>query len=125
MPYMRVSVAKKLTEEERVTLANDLGEALEQIPGKARYMLMADIEDGRAIYMGGVRQENFAFVDARYFSNFEYHVKKRFVQAVFAALKKTLGTRDDQMSLTISEFNSWGGFGDFNDERYQEPKDGE
>ena len=121
MPYMKVTVAKKLTEEERVTLSKDLGEALGLIPGKHPSFLMADIEDGRNFYLGGVRQENFAFVDARYYSKFEYHIKAKFTEAVFAALKKTLKTEDFQMSMTISEFSTWAGFGDLVDEYYTDP----
>ncbi|MBQ8830579.1 MAG: hypothetical protein IJ017_03165 [Oscillospiraceae bacterium] len=116
MPYMKVSVAKKLTEEERQELSKGLGEALGLIPGKHPSFLIADIEDGRNFYLGGMRQENFAFIDVRYYSKFSFQVKERFTKACFEALNKVLGTAKEQMFLTISEFSTWGGFGDFVDE---------
>lgn len=120
MPYMKVSITKTLTEDERVVLSQKLGDALGLIPGKHSSMLIADIEDSKQIYLGGTRQDNFAFVDVRYYSNFEYHIKKKFTAAVFDAIKSVLETTEDRMFLTITEFNTWGGFGNFVDERYGE-----
>lgn len=116
MPYMKVSVAKKLTEEEKQELAKGLGEALGLIPGKHPSFLIADIEDSRNFYLGGRRQENFAFIDVRYYSKFSYQTKCNFTKACFDTLNKVLGTTKEQMFLTISEFSTWGGFGDFVDE---------
>ena len=49
-----------------------------------------------------------------------YQVKKDFTTAAFKAIKEVLGTSDDRMFLTITEYNNWGGFGDFRDEYYSE-----
>jgi phenylpyruvate tautomerase PptA (4-oxalocrotonate tautomerase family) len=120
MPYIKVSLAQKLTPEKQRELACALGEALETIPGKSRNMLIADIEDGKNLFVGGIRQEDFAFIDARYYSRFEYHIKKAFTRALFAAVNKVLGTPYEKMSLNITEYSSWGGFGDFKDEFYND-----
>ncbi len=121
MPYMRVSLSVKLTEEQRQSLYEKLGEALRNIPGKEPAMLMADIEDGRQFYAFGKRQDNFAFVDARYFSRAEYHAKRDFAVAVMKAIEETAGTRKECISMNIFELSTWAGFGDLNDEFYQEP----
>lgn len=120
MPYMKVSCAQKLDDQTKDELAQKLGIALEQIPGKLRSFLICDIEDGKSIFMGGERQTDAVFVDARYFSRQEYHVKDRFTRAVFAAINEVLGTPNERMSMTISEFTGWGGFGDYNDEYYND-----
>ena len=120
MPYMRVSLTKKLTEEEKHELYGKLGQALALIPGKEAFMLIADIEDGREIYCGGKKQDNFAFVDARYFSRFEFHIKKAFAQGVMAAIGEIAGTPKECISMTISEFSTWAGFGDLADEYYKD-----
>jgi hypothetical protein len=118
---MRVSLSVKLTEEQRQSLYEKLGEALRNIPGKEPAMLMADIEDGRQFYAFGKRQDNFAFVDARYFSRAEYHAKRDFAVAVMKAIEETAGTRKECISMNIFELSAWAGFGDLNDEFYQEP----
>jgi hypothetical protein len=120
MPYMRLSLTQKLTPEKRTELVTELDGCLELIPGKHGPMLILDIEDGKTMFVGPNQQDNFAFADMRYYSNFEYHIKKEFTKAVFKALNKVLGTTDDKMFLTIDEYNNWGGFGDFKDEYYDE-----
>jgi hypothetical protein len=117
---MKVSLTQELTQERRAELVAELDECLELIPGKHGPMLIIDLEEGKTMFVGKDRQENFAFIDMRYYSNFEYHIKKRFTQAVFKALGKVLGMAEDKMFLTISEYNSWGGFGDFRDEYYED-----
>ncbi len=84
-------------------------------------MLMADIEDGRQLYALGKKQENFAFVDARYFSRAEYHAKRNFAIAVMKAIEEAAGTRRENISMNIFELSVWAGFGDLNDEFYKEP----
>ena len=124
MPYMRVSLSAKLTEEQRQSLYEKLGEALRHIPGKEPFMLMAEIEDGRQFYAFGTKQENFAFVDARYFSRVEYHAKKDFAVAVMKAIEEVAGTKSTNISMNIFELSTWAGFGDLNDEFYKDPGSG-
>lgn len=121
MPFMRVSLTKTLTAEQKQALYDGLGKALSIIPGKEAFMLIADIEDGKTIFCGGRPQENFVFVDARYFSKFEYHIKKAFTQGVFEAIQNVVGTPKECISMTILELSTWGGFGDLADEYYADP----
>lgn len=116
MPYIRLSMSKKLTESEQEQLSRELGEALSLIPGKDGRGLIVDMEDGKNLFVGGVKQDNLVFADVRYYLNFPYKIKKDFTAAVFKTLGRALGTTKDKMFLTITEYNSWGGFGDFKDE---------
>ena len=120
MPYIRVSTTQKLNERQQEALVSGLGKALEVIPGKDGRGLIVDMEDGKTMYLGGTKQDNLVFADVRYYSNFEYHIKKNFTTAAFDAISKVLGTSKDRMFLTITEYNNWGGFGDFKDEYYEE-----
>jgi phenylpyruvate tautomerase PptA (4-oxalocrotonate tautomerase family) len=120
MPYIKISLAQKLTPEKQEELVKGLGEALSVIPGKDGRMLIADVEDGKTLFMGGVRQEDFAFIDARYYLKYEYHIKKAFVKAVFDAVSRVCGTPYEKMSMNLNEYTDWGGFGDFRDEYYQD-----
>ena len=120
MPYIRVSLSQKLTQDKQEELVNGLGEALSLIPGKDARGLIVDMEDGKTLYAGGVRQENMVFIDVRYYSNFPYQIKKAFTASVFEKVGKILGTSKEKAFLTITEYNSWGGFGDFRDEYYSQ-----
>ena len=118
MPCMRITTTLKLDEQQRKQLFDGIGDALELIPGKDRRGLIIDLEDGKSMFVGGVQQENFVFIDMRYYLKFEYHIKKRFTVALFDAIHSVLGTAKECMSMTISEYTNWGGFGDFKDEYY-------
>ena len=118
MPYIRLSISQKLTQEKQEDVVRELGKAISVFPGKDERGLIVDLEDGKTIYVGGVKQDNMAFIDVRYYSNFPYQVKKEFTASVFEALNRVLGTSTERMSLTITEYNSWGGFGDFIDEYF-------
>lgn len=120
MPYIRISTTQKLTPEKQEALVRGLCEAISLIPGKDGRGLIVDLEDGKTMFVGGARQENFVFADVSYFSNFTYHIKKKFTQAVFGVFGKVLGTAPDKAFLTINEYNNWGGFGDFKDEYYED-----
>ena len=120
LPYIRVSIAKKLTEDQQLEITQGLGKAIEAIPGKDGRGLIVDMEDGKTMFTGGVKQDDFVFADVRYYSNFTYQIKKEFTAAVFGVFNKALGTPKERMFLTINEYNNWGGFGDFKDEYYSD-----
>ena len=122
MPLIRLSATQKLTQDQQDELIKGLGEAISIFPGKEGRMLIVDMLDDKTMYLGGVKQENLVFADVQYFSNFEYHIKKDFTVAVFDAINKVLGTKKERMFLTITERNTWGGFGDLNDEYYKDNK---
>ena len=122
MPLMKLSVTQTLDREKREVLLKGLSEAIEKIPGKEGRALIVDLEEGKTMYIGGVLQENMAFADVQYYSNFEYHKKQALTAAVFDAISKAIGTAKNKMFLTITERNSWGGFGDLKDEFYSDPE---
>jgi len=123
MPYIRISITQKLTEEKQKEVVNGLGEALSKIPGKDGSKLTVDMEDGKTMYMGGVKQDDMVFVDVSYYSNFEYHIKKDFTVAAFDTINRILGTSKEKMFLTINEYNNWGAFGNYRDEYYSDVDD--
>ena len=98
MPFIRVSVTQKLAEEKQAELVEGLGEAISVIPGKDGRGLIVDLEDGKTIFCGGVKQENFVFADVRYYSNFTYQQKKEFTIAVFKVFENVLGTTRTRLS---------------------------
>ena len=120
MPYIRISTTHKLSEEKQAALVDSLGKALEAIPGKNASGLIVDIEDGKSMFRAGEKQESLVFADVRYFSNYKFQIKRKFTAAVFEAIGGVLGTSKEKMFLTITEYNNWGGGGDFRDEYYSE-----
>ncbi|MDR1589118.1 MAG: hypothetical protein LBS51_02885 [Oscillospiraceae bacterium] len=120
MPYFRVSVSQKLTEEKADELVEGLGIALEAVPDKKRFMLICDLEDGKRVYMGGKKQGNFAFADIHYCGSYTHQVKCKLTEEVFGVFSRVLGITPECASLTITEHHNWGGFGNFHDDFYSD-----
>ena len=116
MPYMKVSLTHKLTDEKRTQLLIGLQNALGIIPGKAGAPLTVDLEEGKTFYTGGVKQEDFIFVDVQYFSNFTHDKKQEFTVTAFNTMHEVLGISKEKMFLLITERNTWGAHGSYLDE---------
>ena len=120
MPYIRLSVTRKLTQETKKELAAALGTALSRLPGKDGSWLLSDVEDGRSLFMGTEPQKDMVFADVRYHGSYEYEYRSAFTAALFDAVERVLGTPKDRMFLNITEFSSWGGYGNLKDDGHPE-----
>jgi phenylpyruvate tautomerase PptA (4-oxalocrotonate tautomerase family) len=120
MPYIRLSVTKKLEQDIEQKLVDGLGEALSKIPGKEPRWTMVEVNDGLRLYFGGEKQADMVFADVKYVGKFEFQKKRAFTIAAFNAIHDILGTPKDRICLTISEFSNWGAVGDFRDMYYSD-----
>ena len=120
MPYIRLSITKKLEPDIEQRLVDGLGEALSKIPGKDPPWTMVEVNDGLKMYFGGVKQDDMVFVDVKYVAKYEFHKKRAFTVAAFDTIHDILGTEKDHICLTITEFTNWGAVGDFRDIYYSE-----
>ena len=120
MPYMKVSLTHKLTDEKRSQLLNGLEKALAIIPEKAGMPLTVDLEEGKTFYTSGVKQEDFVYVDVQYCKRFRYSKKREFTIAAFDAMHEALGISKEKMFLVITERITWGAFGSYLDIFYSD-----
>ena len=120
MPYMKVSLTHKLTDEKRAQLLSGLENALAIIPEKAGLPLTVDLEEGKTFYVSGVKQEDFVYVDVQYCKRYKYSKKKEFTVTAFDAMHKVLGISKEKMFLVITERTTWGAFGSYLDVFYSD-----
>lgn len=116
MPYIKVSSARLLTEKQEQALVSGLSAAVQAHLGNPPEQVDVEINDGAKMYRFGVKQENCVYLDVRYFRNHKFQVKQALAKAMFKAAEEAIGVEEDRLSLSILEFHSWGGFGDFIDE---------
>ena len=120
MPYIKLSISRKIEPDEEQKLVDGLGAALSKIPGKDPQWTIVEVNDGLKMYFGGKKQDDMVFADVKYVGRFEYHKKKEFTRAAFNAINDILGTPKDRICLTILELDSWGAVGDFRDQYYMD-----
>jgi len=120
MPYIRLSIAKKIHPADEQKLIDGLGAALSIIPGKDPQWTMVEVNDGLRMYFGGKKQEDMVFVDVKYVGKFQHQKKKEFTQEAFKVINAILGTPKDKICLVINEYTNWGAVGDFRDIYYSD-----
>ena len=118
MPFIKLSIAKRISEEMEQAVIDGLAEALSVIPGKDPQWTMVEVNDGLRLYFGGKRQEDMVFGDVKYVGKQEFHKKRVFTQRACQVIHEILGTPIDRICLTITEYDNWGAVGDFRDQYY-------
>lgn len=113
MPYISVSTQKKLTENKKDALAQELCNLITIIPGKEAKDLMIGINDGYTFYFGDMKLKNGVFLDIRCFGQAEKEYNAQFVEEVFLVLERLLGTPKEQVYMNLSEHHVWGAQGKF------------
>jgi phenylpyruvate tautomerase PptA (4-oxalocrotonate tautomerase family) len=112
MPYIAINTSAALSPVQREKVKAELGRLISIIPGKAEADLMVDIFDGRKMYMGGAAVPA-AYIDLRVYTKADAEAKKRFTKETFALLIRELGVKQENLYMTITEFENWGYGGEF------------
>jgi hypothetical protein len=112
MPYVQVTIGRKLSVPERETLKGELGRLISIIPGKTESGLIVSVQDGGSLYMGGTT-EPAVYIDLRVYTKTDPEAKKRFARELFASVTGQFGIPAARQYLTIEEYDHWGYDGEF------------
>jgi hypothetical protein len=114
MPYLSVTIGKKLEEPQREKLKAELCRLIAIIPGKSEADLMVEIRDtgsspqeGAALYMSGSKEPS-AYIDLRMYTATTEEAKKRFTRETFALITREFAIPSERQYLTIGEYSNWG-----------------
>lgn len=111
MPYLGIHISKKLSEETQDRIKREIGQVINLIPNKREEVLMIEFLKGEAMYLGGVKSEDIAYIDLKCYKKAPYEENKAFTEQVYRILKETLGLESGQVYLTIAEYDNWGSKG--------------
>jgi phenylpyruvate tautomerase PptA (4-oxalocrotonate tautomerase family) len=107
MPYVSVTIGRKLDDGQKDALKSELGRLITIIPGKTEPDLFVHIQDEGAVYFGGTRSPS-VYVDVRVYTKTPAAAKQRFVREVCAFIAREFGIPPERQYLTISEYDNWG-----------------
>ena len=110
MPYIAVNTTGKLSSAQMEKIKAEFGRLIAIIPTKAEAHLMVDFSDGRTFYRAGENVSG-AFIDLRLFKQSEFEPKKKFTEETFKMLNRELGLKEENVYVTIMEFENWGSAG--------------
>jgi len=112
MPYIAINTSQKLSDARKEKIKAELGRIISIIPTKAEANLMIDFSDAKTIYKAG-KSVPGAFIDVRLFHKSDFESKKKFTEETFKLLSGELGLTNENMFLSIMEFDDWGSGGTY------------
>lgn len=112
MPFIDIKTNKSLTEDMRLALKSEIGQAVYTIPGKEEATLMINIQDSCDMYFGG-KQPDMCYIDVKLHTVAPMDKKSEFIQQLFDISESKLGIEKPNTYITISEFLNWGANGSY------------
>ena len=112
MPYVAINTSVKLSNAQKDKIKAEIGRLITVIPTKTEAGTLVDFSDSKTIYKGGENVSG-AFIDVRLFHKADFEPKKKFTEEIFKMLSRELGLKEENMYLSILEFENWGSGGTF------------
>lgn len=106
MPYVHMSIAKKLSDEQKEAIKASIGRLIEILPNKSEKVMMIRLDDDLQMYYRGVR-ENCAYVNVCLYLTSQDQKKGEFGSAFVESLSALAGIDICNIYLSFSEFGNW------------------
>ena len=100
MPYIQISLSKKLTDEEKRALAAGVAALVPMLPGKP----------GDSLYRGG-EPAACAFMETRLYGKTPEPYLRAYTEKLFELFEEQLGYGGNQIYFNILELDHWGSKG--------------
>lgn len=110
MPFIDCKLSKKITEEKKERVKEELGKAVSLLRKSEAY-LMVGFNTDYDLYFGGRKLENGAYVSISLFGDVP-HDCSRMTKAVCDILKNELSISPDEVYITYRGVKDWGFNGD-------------
>lgn len=108
MPYIRTTVSKELTEQNKESLKAKLGQAIALIPGKSESWLMLSFEDNTNMYFKGDGSQDYAFLQVSIFGSASDAAYDRLTAALCEIVNEELGIDLANIYVKYEEVDHWG-----------------
>ena len=108
MPYIRTTVSKELTEQNKENLKAKLGQAIALIPGKSESWLMLTFEDNMNMYFKGGCYNDYAYLEVSLFGTASDAAYDRLTAALSEIVNEELGIDRANIYIKYEEAEHWG-----------------
>lgn len=107
MPFIDVSLTKKLTAESENAIKSALGDAISLFPGKSEAWLMCRISDGEHMWFKG-SDEDCAFTEVKLLGSVDPVGAERFTARMCEILEKEAGISPSRVYVRYTGGGDWG-----------------
>jgi len=112
MPYIHATIAKKVNDDVKIKLQQELGTQITAIPEKHIGNTVITINDGLTMYNNGEPLDG-AFFDIRLFKASPEDAKKAYAEKVFAIIEEVLDIPPNRVQINYTEMPVWAAGGHF------------
>lgn len=111
MPFISVNTNVTLDDNQKLTIAKELGKEIEVIPGKNAGNLQVEINDQKFMVFGGDPANETIYTRICLHQAAEMEAKEKFILACYKVFCGVTGIPENNIYITIEEFDNWGALG--------------
>lgn len=108
MPFINSRISVKMTEQQKESLKEQLGEAISIIPGKSEQWLMLEFADNCDLYFQGDNTLPTAFVEIKVFGSIPQNCLDKMTKTVCDIYESCLQIKKDHIYVKYEESSEWG-----------------
>jgi hypothetical protein len=108
MPFINSRVSVPMTEQQKESLKQQLGEAISIIPGKSEQWLMLEFADNCDLYFQGDNTLPAAFVEIKVFGSIPTDSLDKMTKTICGIYEECLQIKKDRIYVKYEESCKWG-----------------
>lgn len=108
MPYISTRTNVTISKDIEVKIKNELGKAIEILPGKNENWLMLSFEDECRLYFKGESNRNIAYVEVKLFGKSPTDAYDKLTSEITKILNQELHIPPENVYVKYEEVSQWG-----------------
>lgn len=108
MPFIEVNVSCGIDAAQEKTMKEELGQAIELLPGMKEAYLMLLFRDNVRLYFRGENEQKLGFVIVKRFGTIPADASNALTGRISEILEKTLGVLPENVYIQYEEAPYWG-----------------
>ncbi len=108
MPFINVQLSQKIDETQKNDLQSKLTDLVSSAFSKPKTYIMAEIDDGKSVFMAGKKQENAAYVAVSLLGNPSKSDCQILTKNICDVLNNDYGIQGNNIYITYHPVNLWG-----------------
>ena len=117
MPFIVSKVNFPVSAEQEREWKEQLGKAIERIPGKSEKVLFLSLEDNCRLWLRGGNDRPMAYLTVSVFGNESHAGYRAFTAAVTDVCRDLLGVAPEDCYIRFDDIGAWGAGGQYIDRR--------
>ncbi len=108
MPFINSKISTPLSKEQETRIKEQLGKAVELIPGKSENWLMLGFEPETSLYFRGDNSQPTAFVEVSIYGSENSSAFEKLTGEICRIYEDVLGISPDHIYIKYQPVSSWG-----------------